>query len=103
MVESRAAAHLGRGLDGCFGAESLAEGSRSGGQALCGRLRRSQRERSAARREHTECDARTHSGRGVSSSIAPFYFLCTVRLDALDLGSTNAWAPGERLSPSNFH
>ena len=32
MVESRAAAHLGRGLDGCFGAESLAEGSRSGGR-----------------------------------------------------------------------
>ena len=40
-------------------------------------------------------------------AIAPFYFLgvyfiTIVRLDALDLGSTNTWAPGERLSPSYF-
>ena len=27
----------------------------------------------------------------------------SVRLDVLDQGSTNAWAPGERLSPSTFH
>ena len=71
------------------------------------RLRRSRRRRlltgtQAAPREHTKCHARTGSGGGVSSPIPPSYFLCTVRLDALDLGSTNTWAPGERLSPSYF-
>ena len=48
-----------------------------------------------ARREHTECHARTQSGRGGLRAIAPFYFLgvyfiTVVRLDVLDLGSTNA-------------